>query len=72
VLGHVLGGRPVDGHSADGILGLDVGFGIGLECLAAPLGAEVVDMAVVVQPRLAGIGIDRHAADRVARHVISL
>ncbi|ENN84094.1 hypothetical protein RHSP_78832 [Rhizobium freirei PRF 81] len=57
----------IDRHAAGGVLGGYVGLRRGLELGAAAVAAEVESAALIVQRRFAG-GINRHAANRVARH----
>lgn len=68
-LGHMRRAGAVHRHATDRIGRFDIGFGLGHECLAAPFGAEVIDMAIVIYLRLSDRGIDGHATDRIAGHI---
>ena len=59
-------GRPIDGHAADRIGGFDETLRLLHEFLAARRAAEMEQPASMLGGRLAGVRIDRHAADRIA------
>ncbi len=75
IVGVVLGGVRVDRHTADRVDGTgrsrfgralgQIFFRIGEELGAAAVAAEMIGLALVIGVRLAGIGVDRHAADRI-------
>ncbi len=75
VIGAVLGGRRIDRHAADRIeraggrrfrhARRKIFLRIGEELGFAAVAAEIIRLALVVGVRLAGVGVDGHAADRV-------
>ena len=59
-------GRPVDSHAADRIGGFDEAVRLFHEFFAARRAAEMEQPASMLGGWLAGVRIDRHAADRIA------
>ena len=53
-------------HATDRVLGFDIGGWVSLELGAAAGAAEMIGLAAMLQRRLAGGWIDRHAADGIA------
>ena len=62
----MLGARALHRHAADGVLGLYIGVGTGLEPGLAAGTTEVKVAVAVGQRRFAGHRIDGHAADGIA------
>jgi hypothetical protein len=55
-------------HAADRVLGADIFVRCCLELVAARRAAEMKQVALMLDRRLAGGGVDDHAADGIANH----